>query len=121
MKEIAERFEVTTTEGMQKSQLRLMVQPLHRYTDEEQGLTDGALFSYASGTNPETVLILECRRGADSSGWQAAFVRFGANSCQARRDDKIVWECPAVKSWSPKEPYFSQFGTVEEVFGAELE
>ena len=121
MKEIAERFDVSTTERMQRSQLRLMIQPLHRYSDEDQGLIDGALFSYASGTNPETVLILECRTTAGGSEWHAAFVRFGANICQARQDDKVVWECAAVKSWNPKEPYFSQFGPVEKVFGTEVE
>jgi hypothetical protein len=121
MKEIAERYEVTTSEGTQKMQLRLMIQPLYRYADGERGLVDGAIFSYAAGTNPETLLILECRKTFDASDWHAAFVRFGANICQARQDDEVVWECPAVKSWSPKEPYFSQFGPVEKVFGADGE
>lgn len=119
MKEIAERFEVVTVEGAQRSQLRLMVQPLYRYSDEPHDLIDGALFSFALGTNPETVLVLEGRRSAGSASWHAAFARFGANVCQARQNDKVVWECPAVKSWHPKEPYFSRFGAVEEVFGAE--
>jgi hypothetical protein len=121
MKEIAERYEVTTSEGMQKLQLRLLIQPLYRYADEERGLIDGTLFSYAAGTNPETLLILECRKTGDAPAWHVAFVRFGANRCQARQGEKVVWECPAVKSWSLKEPYFSQFGTAEKVFGAEAE
>ena len=44
MKEIAGRYEITTSEGTLKSQLRLMVQPLFRYADEERGLIDGAIF-----------------------------------------------------------------------------
>lgn len=121
MKEIAEQYEVTTSEGTQKSQLRLMIQPLYRYADEERGLIDGAIFSYAADTNPETLLILECRKTADSPDWRAAFVRFGANICQARQDDEVVWECKAVRSWSPKEAYYSQFGPVEKVFGRDAE
>jgi hypothetical protein len=116
MKEIAERYEVTTFEKTAKSQLRLMVQPLYRYADEEKGLIDGSVFSYAAGTNPETVLIVECRKTNDALGWRAAFARFGANRCQARKGETAVWECQAIQRWDAKEPYFSQFGTVQQVF-----
>ena len=118
MKEIAERYEVTTFEKTDKSQLRLMVQPLYRYADEEQGLIDGSIFSYAAGTNPETVLIVECRKSKDALGWRAAFARFGANRCQSRKGETVVWECKAIQRWDAKEPYFSQFGTVQQVFEA---
>ena len=116
MKEIAERHEITTFEGKGKSELRLMVQPLYRYSDEERGLIDGTIFSYAAGTNPETLLLVECRKTGEAPAWHAAFARFGANRCQARRGETVVWECPAVERWDPKEPYFSQFGPAEQVF-----
>jgi len=116
MKEIAQRHEITSIEKTNKSQLRLMIQPLLRYADEESGLIDGAIFSYAAGTNPETLLLVECRKAGESPAWQAAFARFGANACLARRGDAIVWECPAIQEWNAKEPYFSQFGPVENVF-----
>jgi len=118
MKEIAGRYEVTTSEGTVKSQLRLMVQPLYRYADQQRGLIDGAIFSYAAGTNPEALLVIECRESQDAAAWHAAFARFGANACQARQDEVVVWECPAVQKWDAKEPYFSQFGPVERVFDA---
>ena len=114
MKAIAERYEITSL----KSQLRLLVQPLYRYADEERGLIDGAIFSYAAGTNPETLLLVECRKSDDAPAWQAAFARFGANGCQARKGEAVVWECPAIQSWDVKAPYFSQFGPAERVFAA---
>ncbi len=116
MKEIAERYEISSLEKTNKSQLRLMVQPLYRYANEKSGLIDGAIFSFALGTNPEALLLLECRKTGESPAWQAAFVRFGANAFQARRGDAMVWECPAIQEWNAKEPYFSKFGPVEEVF-----
>jgi hypothetical protein len=118
MKEIAGRYEITTFERTLKSQLRLMVQPLYRYADEERGLIDGAIFSYAAGTNPEALLLVECRKADEASSWHAAFARFGANFCQARKGEAVVWECPAVQRWDAKAPYFSQFGPVERVFDA---
>ena len=117
MKGIAGRYEVTTSGGTLKSQLRLMVQPLFRYADEERGLIDGAIFSFASGTNPEALLIVECRKAGNAVAWHAAFVRFGASACQARLGEAVVWERPAIGRWDPNEPYFSRFGPVEQVFG----
>ena len=95
-----------------------MVQPLYRYADEERGLIDGAIFSFAAGTNPEALLLVECRKTGDAPAWHAAFARFGANRCQARKGEAVVWECPAIERWDAKEPYFSQFGPVERVFAA---
>jgi hypothetical protein len=118
MKAIAEGYELTGFEGTLSTQLRLMVQPLVRYADEEQGLIDGAIFSFASGTNPEALLIVECRRDARALAWRAALARFGANRCQARTGETVVWECPAIGKWDPREPYFSRFGPAEEVFAA---
>jgi len=118
MKAIAERYELTTLEKTVRSQLRLMVQPLYRYADEQRGLIDGAIFSYAAGTNPEALLLVECRKAGETSTWHAAFARFGANRCQALQGEAGVWECLGVQRWDAKEPYFAQFGPVERVFEA---
>ena len=121
MKAIAERYEVAAIERDQKTQLRLMVQPLYRYTDEKQGIIDGAVFSYAAGTNPEVLLLLECR-GVDANlSWYAAFARFGANRLEANSGATSVWESPAIQKWDPRESYYSQFGPVDRVFQANEE
>jgi hypothetical protein len=120
MKELARRFAVSATyrEGLTE-QLRLMVRALHRYDDREDDLVDGAIHAFTSGTNPEVLLLLEAR--PDSSRrtvWHFAFARMGAGACQAKLNDRVVWECPAIKAWDNREPYFSRFGGDSAVFGA---
>jgi hypothetical protein len=61
---------------------------------------------------------VECRKGRRDLVWQAAFTRFGADRCQARKGETVVWEAPAIGKWDPTEPYFSRFGPAEEVFAA---
>jgi hypothetical protein len=118
MKDIAERYEVRSFEGSVTSQLRLMVQPIVRYSDAANGLVDGSIFSYAAGTNPEALLLVECRDSAGAQTWQAAFARFGAAKCEAKEGVTPIWDCPAIQQWKAKEPYYSRYGLVEEVFGA---
>ena len=117
MKAIAESYEVATFQAAVRTQLRLMVQPLVRYADEEQGLIDGAIFAFASGTNPEALLLVECRKHA-APAWHSAFVRFGADRCEVRKGETVVWERPAIQKWDANEPYFSRFGSIDEVFEA---
>jgi hypothetical protein len=124
MKELARRFAVSATyrEGMTE-QLRLMVRALHRYSDREDGLLDGVIHAFASGTNPEALLLLEARSvegGPDASrrmAWHFGFARMGAGKCQAKLDDRVVWDCPAIKMWNNREPYFSTYGPSADVFG----
>jgi hypothetical protein len=125
MKELARRFAVSATyrEGLTE-QLRLMVRPLHRYADREDDLADGAIHAFASGTNPEALLLLEARSDASVRGdargrtvWHFGFARMGAGACQAKLDDRVVWECAAIKAWDNRQPYFSRFGRDADVFG----
>ena len=99
-----------------------MIRALHRYADPEKGLIDGAIYAFAAGTNPEALLLLEAR--ADDSGrgkWSFGVARMGAASCQAKLDDKVVWECPPIDVWDSREPYYSMFGTDATVFGSMTE
>jgi len=119
LKDLARQFAASETFGESRTdQLRLLIQPLHRYSDPDHDLLDGALFAFASGTNPEALLLLEAR--PDSRGtatWHFAFARMGAAACQARLDEKVVWECAAIKAWHNREPYYSVFGKDAAVFG----
>jgi hypothetical protein len=120
MKDLARRFAVSATyrEGLTE-QLRLLVRSLHRYTDREDDLLDGTIYAFASGTNPEALLLLEAR--GDATGrrvWHFGFARMGAGTCKAKLNDQVVWECSAIKAWDNREPYFSMFGRDAAVFGA---
>ena len=121
MKDIARRYSATGTyrDGREVVELRLMDRPLSRYSDPNTGLIDGALYAFAGGTNPEVLLLVECRRQKGQTVWFYGFARMGAGQLIARLGDKTVWERPAINRWDPKATYFSTYGSVETVFGPE--
>src|SRR5262245_516653 len=75
----------------QKSDLRLISQPLIRYEPKRKEILDGALFSFSLGTDPEVILLLEARSGKDHPLWQFAFARFHYISLTAAYKGKDVW------------------------------
>jgi hypothetical protein len=79
----------------QKSDLRLISQPLIRYEPKDKTVVvDGALFSFSLGTDPEAILVLEARvpKGAkDRPAWQYAFARFHYISLTAAYKNHEVW------------------------------
>jgi hypothetical protein len=93
IKQLHRRFtahERATVEG--RIELRAMSKPLHRYDDEEAGIIDGAIVSFASGTNPEVLLILEARKTEGGAAeWQFALVQMTGEAVFAELDGKEVW------------------------------
>jgi len=96
LRDLARQFtlsEVTYQE--QRYELRLMPTAVHRYQPPEQPGSDGACFVYANGTNPEALLILECRAGGDNTkNWFFAFVPLTSVAVTARRGEREVWTKP---------------------------
>jgi hypothetical protein len=121
MKEIAEQFSAT---GYYRNgntiELRLMSRPLHRYSDPEAEIVDGAVFAFAEGTNPEVLMLVECRQeGSEKPTWQYACARMSGGRLVTRLGDSTVWECSDVQGWYPERPYTSIYGQAAEVFGAD--
>ena len=56
MRTLAAEYSVTAQYGDSKEQLRLLPAPVYRYASEKQGVTDGALFAFARGTDPDDPL-----------------------------------------------------------------
>ena len=96
MKALARRFKVA--EEMpenQRYELRLMPRPVLSYSDPDAGLTDGAIFLFALGTNPEAVLLIECRRQESGrSTWYYAFTKLTTAAVTARLGGRVVWSVP---------------------------
>lgn len=111
MRTLAAQFSVIAQYGDMKEQLRLLTTPLYRYASEKQGVTDGALFAFARGTDPEAFLMIEARRRDGSVEWQYALARFvGHASLRALHDDHEVWQVDALPTkvnLDPKQPYFA--------------
>jgi hypothetical protein len=115
MKSMRDRFsayERATVEG--RIELRPLTSPLHRYSDSALGVVDGAIFSFANGTNPEVLLVLEATESDDKAGWNYGFVQLTGEAVKGQLDGKEVWEQgpanpPAVRDsyingWLPSEP-----------------
>lgn len=103
-KELHRRFtahEKTPTEG--RIELRPLPNPLFRYADAAAGVVDGAILSFANGTNPEVLLILEARTDKnETAGWQYALVQMSGAEVLAELDGESVWsqkeaDPPAVR------------------------
>lgn len=107
MKEICGRFSAVGRYGDGTDlELRMLVRHLHRYANPDQELIDGAIFALAGGTNPEVILMLECRETQKGkSAWYYGLARQSGGNLETRLDDKIVWECPAIKGWDNRAPY----------------
>lgn len=64
---IARSFTAKMMADEQEWTLRLLPQPLHRYSSEKAGVVDGAIFAFVwgVGTDPEMLVAIEARRDAE--------------------------------------------------------
>jgi hypothetical protein len=78
-------------------ELRLLPQPLLRYQPKEGPVVDGALFTFVwtKGTDPELILLLECRKTKEGPAWFYAPVRFSHRELWLRHHDTEVWRGPS--------------------------
>ncbi|HJT35267.1 MAG TPA: hypothetical protein VJ783_24795 [Pirellulales bacterium] len=94
MKELARRVEFTIwpSEG-NKQQMRLLPRTLCRYSAQDDGLIDGALFGFtANGTCPDALVAIELvRRSETGAAWQFGFAQLTTGGLSARWDDHEVW------------------------------
>ncbi|HWB08331.1 MAG TPA: hypothetical protein VG826_03870 [Pirellulales bacterium] len=106
MKQFLRRFtahERAVVEG--RIELRPLNQPLYRYDDDEARTSDGAIFAFANGTNPEVLLVLE----GQSDGWKFAFAQLTGAEVFAELDGKQVWECPDADPPAVRDSYFNSW------------
>jgi hypothetical protein len=109
MRALAKEFTATEVDReAQTRDLRLLTQPVYRYGGPG-GPTDGGLFAFVIGTDPELILLLEARRGAGGAPvWHYAAARM--NSCTLRLTHKgrALWsqpEWPWAVVFAHSEPY----------------
>jgi len=93
-------------------ELRLLAQPVHRYSDAKQEVQDGAAFVIAHGTNPEVILLMEALgKDLETARWHYSLARLGSAEIHVELDGKEVWKCgraPGVVG-SPSDPYWLFF------------
>lgn len=94
MRAIAREFTATDQfEDKEPYELRLMTNPLHRYDDEESGIVDGALFSFAHGTDPEVLLLVEAVKEKSTVEWRVAFAPLTSYAVRVERKGDEFWSC----------------------------
>lgn len=95
LKDLARRFDAHEFWDPDNSrfELRLLVQPVHRYHDAKAGIHDGAAFVLAHGTNPEIVLLIEAQgETLEKAAWHYGFARVGSAEMHVALDGKEVWK-----------------------------
>ncbi|OWK45258.1 hypothetical protein FRUB_01589 [Fimbriiglobus ruber] len=95
MKAMAGKFSATYVDGPPGTtplDLRLLIQPVFRFeTGHDQRGPDGAMFAFASGTNPMAILMLEARQVGESWKWHYAFARTASGAVTARYGEKEIF------------------------------
>jgi hypothetical protein len=108
IRSIAANFSGTVTVGEDKSQLRLLTSPIHRYGDSRGEALDGAVFAFAQGTDPELLLLLEARAEGETREWLYALVRLTFWALEARYGEQAVWSAARWEHGNDaKQPYLT--------------
>jgi hypothetical protein len=88
LRALARRFSATEVVDQQKCELRLLPQPVDRYIPSKEDQSDGAVFFFVFGTNPEVVLLIE----SNGQNWSYAAGRLtGAQEVVLSLDNSIAW------------------------------
>ena len=74
------------------NELRLMPRPLMEFKSEKKGISYGAVFGMASGTNPSMLLVLHSEKTDSGERWVFRGVHLTADSVVLEFDGKKVWE-----------------------------
>ncbi|QEG42127.1 hypothetical protein [Roseimaritima ulvae] len=111
MKQIAKRMSVQDGfEGGDADELRLMTTPLVRYRNEQ--IIDGALFTFAHGTDPELLVLVEARPSSAAgkpAQWHMAVAPMTSYAITAERDGATYWSVPWRKAPHPINAVFKNF------------
>ncbi|MCA9064765.1 MAG: hypothetical protein KDA96_16955 [Planctomycetaceae bacterium] len=93
MRRLTDRFKASMAINNGTEELRLLTQPLYRYSGESEAVIDGAIFAYVTttGTDPEVLLLLECHKTEDKLKWVYAPARFTHRELWLTLDDSEVW------------------------------
>lgn len=99
MKSIARQFGATMLgwkrDSSEQEVLRLLPRPLYSYTAGTPQRLDGAVFGFASGTDPEVLLLLEAIGDEGRSRWEFALVRQTSGELEVRYGNAVVWHVDA--------------------------
>lgn len=102
MRALARDFTVTMQHEEKAWELRWLPQPIYRYVAPDAGVIDGGLFAYVwtRGTDPELLLLLECRGEKPQPRWYYAPVNFTTRPLKLTLKEREVWSSPGGGNWT---------------------
>ena len=89
----------------ERQSLRLLTQPMHRYSSPGADVVDGAIFGFVLGTDAEVLLLLEARGAKDASRWQYALARLNSDDLAASFKEQEVWRVGRAQFKDRAGPY----------------
>ena len=99
MRAIAREFRGWMKDNQDVTELRLLPQPIVRYSAPEQGVRDGAIFALVwKGTDPEILLVVEDRNRETGQRWEYGLARFNYREMWAHRNDRQVWRVDVARA-----------------------
>ncbi len=106
MRDLARRFRAVKQPNVE---LRLMTQPIYRFSAESDGIVDGALFVFVEATDPEFLLLIEGHRAdaASPAEWLYSLARITSPPLEVELDGRQLWSASGYWSHarSPTDPY----------------
>jgi hypothetical protein len=100
MKELANRFTATIGDDVLKTreELRLLPRPIYRYEKPAGAVLDGAVFSFAIGSAPNALLMIELHQTEGGAAeWKFAAAGSTWGRLAVKLDDNEVWTKPFVQ------------------------
>jgi hypothetical protein len=79
MRTLAREFRCLFGPEPNRTEMRLMPQPVYRYESSDPRLLDGAVFAFVRATDPDVLLLLEARQMNGAYEWQYALARQAAS------------------------------------------
>lgn len=90
MRAIARDFSVISHFRENKHDLRLLPQPIYRYSEKEK-ILDGALFAFVLATDPDCGLLLEAYQDKKGPRYRYALAPITVFKLEVRYKDREVW------------------------------
>lgn len=108
LRQIARRFHAVDV-GAKNRRYRFLSSPVYSYDAPKQGVLQGAMFVFASGTDPELLLLIELRedRETNTKAHHWALARMNRSEMKAYLDDEVVWHEKWGGNNSPSRPFFT--------------
>jgi hypothetical protein len=107
LKQLAKEFSAAGTFNKTELELRLLPQPVYRYSAPKQGVVIGGLFAFVRATDPEVWVLIEAKgKDAATAKWQYAPARMHSMApLRLRHRGEQVW-APEPPAW--KGAYFAE-------------